>query len=306
MTIEQMRYFLALAERLNFRVVAESFFITQPTLSRQIANMERELDTQLFFRKNPNVELTPAGEVLYQELQGIYASYERTVRKVKEVGAQSRGHLTIALEADQIISPQILRAIRIFAEKYPEVHISIQRSSFRELSKGMQDMSYDVGNTMFLDGFYLEKLECRTLSVDDYCLAISRELTEGYPDVITSEQALELIERTPLNLIADDYFVTSIDPAGKLRENTGIDIPDRCIRFVGDPLSVPLSISAGLCTTILNSTHVLSIDPLVRLLRIKGAVGYKKVAAYHELNRNPMLPEFLKILAPLLDEEQKL
>ena len=44
MTTQQMEYFLSLAQKLNFSAVAERFFISQPTLSRQISNMERELN----------------------------------------------------------------------------------------------------------------------------------------------------------------------------------------------------------------------------------------------------------------------
>ena len=62
MTTQQMEYFLALAQKLNFSAVAERFFISQPTLSRQISNMEQELNAQLFIRKNNTVSLTQAGE----------------------------------------------------------------------------------------------------------------------------------------------------------------------------------------------------------------------------------------------------
>ena len=50
MTTQQMEYFLSLAQKLNFSAVAERFFISQPTLSRQISNMERELNVKLFTR----------------------------------------------------------------------------------------------------------------------------------------------------------------------------------------------------------------------------------------------------------------
>ena len=64
MTINQLQYFMSLASRLNFRAVAERYFITQPTLSRQIASLEEELNVKLFERSKHGVELTAAGKVL--------------------------------------------------------------------------------------------------------------------------------------------------------------------------------------------------------------------------------------------------
>ena len=55
MTTAQMAYFVAMVEKLSFTTVADMFFVTQPTLSRQIMNLEAELETQLFIRKSNTV-----------------------------------------------------------------------------------------------------------------------------------------------------------------------------------------------------------------------------------------------------------
>ena len=88
MTTQQMEYFLSLAQKLNFSAVAERFFISQPTLSRQISNMERELNAQLFIRKNNTVYLTRAGEQLYAGLKNIYGNFQDLARQVEDLGMQ--------------------------------------------------------------------------------------------------------------------------------------------------------------------------------------------------------------------------
>lgn len=301
MTIEQIRYFLALAERLNFRSVAECFFITQPTLSRQIANMEKELGTQLFFRKNPSVELTAAGKVLSEALPSVYRDYERAIRKAREVGEEGLGHLSIALEEDQTATPALLETVRHFSASYPDIHVSIQRASFIDLRKGLLDGSFDLINAVYLDGRYLENFTCVTVALDDACLAISRELAAGYPSEIDAGAFLELVSKTPLNMIEDTYFLTTGDATQQLEKNLNISIPPECIHFVGDPLSIPLQISAGLCTTVLNSSHIASADANIALLRIAGANRnqYRKVLAYAPENRNPALQAFLDIFLNL-------
>ena len=63
-TLRQLEYFVALAERLNFRRAAEACFVSQPSLSAQIAGLEGTLGVQLFERDRRGVRLTAAGEAL--------------------------------------------------------------------------------------------------------------------------------------------------------------------------------------------------------------------------------------------------
>ena len=61
MELRQLKYFLKLAETLNFSSAAKELFITQSTLSQQILNLEREFDQPLFVRNSHEVQLTEAG-----------------------------------------------------------------------------------------------------------------------------------------------------------------------------------------------------------------------------------------------------
>ena len=63
--------------------VADMFFVTQPTLSRQIMNLESELGTQLFVRKSNTVTVTPAGMALYDGLKPLYGQFTRLIDSVR-------------------------------------------------------------------------------------------------------------------------------------------------------------------------------------------------------------------------------
>jgi len=69
MTFNQINYFLAVADQLNFTKAAASLFVTQSTLSRSIAALEEEIGTPLLYRDFHAVKLTPAGEILHIEMK---------------------------------------------------------------------------------------------------------------------------------------------------------------------------------------------------------------------------------------------
>lgn len=299
-TTDQIRYFLALAQRLNFRAVAEQFFIAQPTLSRQIANLEAEVRAPLFIRDSSKVELTPAGQAMYESMNEVYQKLDSTLRRVREVDAAGNGKLVLALEEDQTLPPSVLEAVRRFSARYPSIHLSMLRTPLRDLRDGLLNQSLDVCVSLFLDGSYLRNLEYVTLSEDPACLALSRGLAASLPPKVTPAELEQVVSQTPLHLIEDDFFLISYKPTAQLRENMHITTRDEDICFDGDPLSILLMVAAGLCSSILNSTHMASIDPNISLLEIEGASTYKKILVSLPNSPNPAVSQFLEILRELL------
>lgn len=90
MEIYQLRYFLSVAETGNFTKAASRSFISQPSLSQQILNLEEELGQKLFHRLGRKVTLTNAGELLLERAHRIIAEADDAVRELKEDPAQ--GH----------------------------------------------------------------------------------------------------------------------------------------------------------------------------------------------------------------------
>ena len=74
--LRQIRYFVAVAEELNFTRAAKKLSIAQPPLSRQIQNLEKELGITLIDSTNKKVSLTPAGEAFHDECQEMLHQLE--------------------------------------------------------------------------------------------------------------------------------------------------------------------------------------------------------------------------------------
>ncbi|MCV6629639.1 MAG: LysR family transcriptional regulator, partial [Flavobacteriaceae bacterium] len=123
LSYKQLRYFIAVANHLNFRKAANALFITQPGLSRQIQKMEKELGVKLFDRTSRVVQLTAAGKYLQQEAQQLFLHMEQLETNLRLMGSGKRGECRIGFvgSAMQEVIPKFLLAIDAH---FPEVRVS--------------------------------------------------------------------------------------------------------------------------------------------------------------------------------------
>jgi LysR family hydrogen peroxide-inducible transcriptional activator len=143
MELHQLRYFLAIIEAGSFSKAARLVNITQPSLSQQIAKLERELDHTLFDRLPGRVILTQAGEDLRTHASRILAEVRDAGRRVAERGAAVSGHLTVGLIPT--LCPYILPALlKTYLRDWPQVSIEIVESPTEELVRGVERGEIDV------------------------------------------------------------------------------------------------------------------------------------------------------------------
>ncbi|NLM14601.1 MAG: LysR family transcriptional regulator [Clostridiaceae bacterium] len=130
--LQQIEYFLAVARYLNFTEAAKSLYISQPALSKQIAVLENAIRFQLLERTRRSVRLTPAGTVLFQELETIPHQIETAVDKARRSILGENSLLTIGcLEA--MGTPFLPALIKDFRQKYEGIRLIFERHSFKPL-----------------------------------------------------------------------------------------------------------------------------------------------------------------------------
>jgi len=144
MDIHQLKHFLALADSLNYRRTAETVFIAQPALSRQIQQLEVEVGALLFKRDKRNVSLTPAGSYLRQEAGRLIEQLEGAFRRSAQIHRGEAGEIRIghASSAMQSILPNLLISIR---EKTPDLRALLMETTNRYQMEALQNRQIDVG-----------------------------------------------------------------------------------------------------------------------------------------------------------------
>lgn len=83
MDIKQLECFVNLAETLNFSLTAQAMFLSQPTVSNQIKQLEKEIGFKLFERTKREVELTKAGASFYEDIKDVIANINQGIVKAR-------------------------------------------------------------------------------------------------------------------------------------------------------------------------------------------------------------------------------
>lgn len=138
-----LRYFVAVAEDLNFTRAAQRLYVSQPALSRQIRTLESELRTPLFERTSRHVRLTPAGETLLPVARRLLEDWQAGLRLTRGVAAARSGQLRVGFEASGAGSLTV-RARTVFAQMYPDVAVEPKRFDWGGELAALRDGLVDV------------------------------------------------------------------------------------------------------------------------------------------------------------------
>lgn len=124
MELRHLRYFVAVAETLNFREAAESLHLSTPGLSKQIKDLEEELGVRLLDRNTTQVRLTDAGAVFLGEARGILAHASRAIELAQAAAKGQRGHLAIG-NIGSLTANYMATCLTTYCARYPDVDVEL-------------------------------------------------------------------------------------------------------------------------------------------------------------------------------------
>ena len=144
MELRVLNYFLAVAREENFTRAARQLHLTQPTLSRQIADLEQELGVKLFVRSNHNIILTEDGMILKRRAQEILSLADKTKRDFLQKDEALSGIISIG--SGEFRSTEYLaKIIAEFRKIYPNVKYEIYSGNANNIRDYIERGLLDIG-----------------------------------------------------------------------------------------------------------------------------------------------------------------
>ena len=169
MDIQQIKYFLTLADELHFWNTSEKVGITQSALSRQIMSLESELNLKLFDRDKRNVKLTSAGKFLKDKWQSELSVLEMIQQQALQIHLGESGTIKIA-HPDSLSSSVIPEIISRISSTFPKLNIELLQLPYSEEEESLKNykidilFSRDINQSAFLNS--------RKLSTENLCLVV--------------------------------------------------------------------------------------------------------------------------------------
>jgi len=143
MNLNQLRYFVSVAENGSFTKAAVAHFITQTAITQQIQSLEERVGAKLVNRSSRPISLTPAGRVFLKEAREILERVDSALWRTREVSTGLEGSLRLGYTKGYEHS-DLARTLRDFHREYPNILISCYRCDTDMLAAGLINGEYDI------------------------------------------------------------------------------------------------------------------------------------------------------------------
>ena len=144
MEIRVLRYFLETAREENMTRAAERLFISQPTMSKQLKELENELGVKLFKRSNYNIKLTEAGMLLRERAEDILSLVDKTLEEFKSLDSLNSGDIYVGAPESEAME-QFAQVVGDLQKQYPGIRCNIYSGNMQDvcekLDKGLLDFA---------------------------------------------------------------------------------------------------------------------------------------------------------------------
>lgn len=293
MELRVLNYFVATAQELNMTRAAQKLLVSQPALSRQIADLEDELGVKLFNRQPRHLTLTPAGQYLYEQAKEILTLASKTKSNLQSSAVIS-GDLTIAA-GESFSMQRLMNIVSNIIRDYPTVKIHILSGDYefaeRRLDTGAVDFAVIIGN-LPLDNYASLQLPEK----DTWGVLMTKDDPLAKKSAITAE---DLVGRNVLNSQQAEnrkYFDSWF---GNYKEQINI-IGTVNLNFNGTLLvknKAAIMLTLDKLANISDESN-LTFRPITPMLKQPVTVIWKR-----ETNKSPVADLFLNRLRASIDDD---
>jgi DNA-binding transcriptional LysR family regulator len=172
--LRQLKYFVTVAEELNFTRAAERLHVVQPALSRQITMLEEKIGAPLFNRSRRQIRLTSVGQVFLEEARAAIERTNQAFARARQFAQVKSGRVRVGFTA-AALHALLLRFRKALAVHHPEVELEVLELCSLDQEKALANHTIDFG--LLHPPIYDARIECRRLWYDPLMLAAQ----EGHP-----------------------------------------------------------------------------------------------------------------------------
>jgi DNA-binding transcriptional LysR family regulator len=290
-----LRYFVCAAETLNFTKAAKRLYITQPALSRKIADLEEHFGAQLFIRGKRSLQLTAAGQILLNECRIILARWDGAAHKIQMAVAGSVGRLRVAY-AGGFVKTLMPDLARRFRKSHPDIDLHIERFGVPALKDALWDGDVDIAFVLSSESEPPAGLVWKQIKQE----VLTAVFPFDHPFADRGSISLPELAGEPFVFIARsvnqeffDYF---------MRMCAAFDFSPN---IVEQPLLLETTlvlVEAGFGVTVLSRLADMGTSPNLQFVPLEGDYPITLAAAWKKENGNPAIPLFVELLKGINSE----
>ena len=289
MNLRSLEYFIEVAKNGSFSKAAKNLFVTQPTLSRHVADLEKELKTQLFIRESKKVVLTDAGKICFQEAQKIVGLANNMVNKVNDLESKKKLQLNIGYLTS--IQSAINNPIIEFCNKYGDININMIGCHSNKMLSLFKYGEIDIMITAKEALRAIHNIEMMKIIKNELLIMVS----ENHP--LAMKKSIKISQLKDEDFILLDQHISPATVDYFLDENNKFGFKLHISNYVKDMLTLILLVSSGKGISFISSESlpILNEAKGIKLLPVEDIdIDIDIVLAYDKHNRNPAIKTFME------------
>lgn len=205
MELRQLKYFVTIANSRSYSGAAKSLFVTQPTLSWNIQQLEEEFNTHLFFQTKQGLQLTENGETLYKHGQVLLKNFDELMTEMHQIKA---GNETLKVGITVLFVIQYMEQIVQFTTMNPEVELTFVQSGSVEIQKKLANEEIDIGLVSFPN--YENSIEIERLNTSHSQYSVSVVLPFDHPLAKKTTIKIKDLKDYDICSFSSDYVLGNI------------------------------------------------------------------------------------------------
>lgn len=298
MELRHLKYFHTVASHLHFNNAAKELNISQPPLSKQIKQLEEELDVQLFYRTNRKVELTEAGVYFENSCKFILNLIEKEVETTKRIYEGELGEVVLAFSGSVVhdLLPLIIKETK---SKYPDIKLLVEQHTSSEQIEGLLNGNINVG--MLIPPVNEEKLNILPI------------VEEGFVAVVPIGHHLSDIKRVlDVKELANENFIMTPEQSGRGYFDSVISLCKsegfypKIVQNAQEQQTIISLVAAELGVAVVPESSIRITNKAVSFIPIKQNHKKTTALAWHKESTSPGVRLFIKHIRDLIESGELL